>query len=93
VEIRALKTADEIRKEIKGEWGDYETYRKAQSIPVRPILVETRQTPTAAPEKSESELNVQYLECLAKAAGLPLSEFCARYPDVYRRYQQLSYAG
>jgi hypothetical protein len=85
MEIRPFKTDEEIRKAIKDEWGDYESYRRAQFV--------KRPAPEAEPvEKSDTEKNAQYVEYLAKAAGLSVSEFCARNPDVYRRYQQLSYA-
>jgi hypothetical protein len=82
VEIKPLRTDEEIRDYIQKNYGSGEEYHRRRF----------EDPPVPAPKpiaKSAAEISADYYQVAAKAQGLSLEQFFKRNPDEYRRYKNL----
>ena len=87
MEIRPLKTDEEIAEAIRKNYGgDYASYRKAQlDYDSQPIV-------KAQPiQKSASEIFMDGCEVVAKHRGQSLAEFFKHNPADYEKYRALGF--
>lgn len=82
MEIRPLRTDEEIREYIRNNYGSVEEYYRRR--------FDDPPAPTPKPiVKSAAEISADYYQAVAKARRISLEEFFKRNPDEYRAYKEL----
>lgn len=83
MEIKALRTDEEIKEYIAKNYGSYEAYHEGR-------LKDPAPTAPKPIKKSASEISADYYQAIAKARGITLEKFFALYPKEYDAYRELA---